>query len=155
MVSVVCIAKDSSIKQSVHRSCSSDDLFRRAGLRSDNAFSKRAEWTYSEMKIELWAKDKGRAGGENKYDFPPPVDTTLFFGTCVLVARNACGALIDLSASTWDKAYDAMMGGFTDLTQMDEEDRSDCDEFDNLPTQNGYALDDFVVDDELELEEYV
>ena len=52
------------------------------------------------MNIELWSRDYGKAGTENKYDFPPPVDTALYFGTCaVLRSRRYDGDIIDLSVS--------------------------------------------------------
>ena len=43
---------------------------------------------------------------ENKYDFPPPVDKDLYFGTCLLVRVNETGLIIDLDAPTWSKIYE-------------------------------------------------
>ena len=31
--------------------------------------------------IEVYAKTEGRTNSENKYDFPPPIDNALFFGS--------------------------------------------------------------------------
>ena len=93
-------------------------------------FDKKTEWTYNvkndgKFIVELWAKDDGMANQENKYDFPPPVDTTLFFGSCALVAsdgskqsnENKKGErkLISLTLELWDKIYEKLFGGFEDF----------------------------------------
>lgn len=151
MVTVVCIGRDCSIKQANHKSGKNEDLFRRAGLRVGTAFDKRAEWPGGSFTIEVWAKNKGRAGSENKYDMPPPIDTDLLFGTCVVTARGPDGALVDMSHAEWTAAYDRLMGGFEDVGSDSVESVEDI----VGRAENGYELDDFVVEDELEVEEYV
>ena len=37
------------------------------------------------MKLFYMQKDSGRAGSENKFEFPPPVDNELYFGNCILL----------------------------------------------------------------------
>ena len=57
----------------------------------------RYELNDENMRIELWARNDGKANTENKYDFPPPVDTKLYFGTCCLVSINPVdGKYLDL-----------------------------------------------------------
>ena len=36
-------------------------------------------WKTLTHEIHLYGKKKGKAGDENKYEFPPPVDNILFF----------------------------------------------------------------------------
>ena len=85
-----------------------------------------------------------KAGQENKYDFPPPVDSALYFGKCVLTNQGG-----DLSLVDWNRIYEHLFGGFEDLNSEGEED--DDDEYDELPTTaTGYAKDGFVVDSESE-----
>lgn len=116
------------------------------------AFGRKAAWTVkigSEThNVELWATDVGRAGSENKYDFPPPVDSALFFGSCVLVGANAddSASIKDITAATWTKVYEKLFGGFEDLVSESPSE----DELAELPaemtTKEGYLKDGFVVD---------
>ena len=39
-----------------------------------------------DMHINIYAKINGKAGSENKYDLPPPIDSELYFGNMALVA---------------------------------------------------------------------
>ena len=52
---------------------------------------KQTEWNvkYDSKKylIQVFAKTDGRANSENKYDFPPPIDTKLFYGSCAIVGQ--------------------------------------------------------------------
>ena len=60
-------------------------------------------------KISLYGKDSGRAGMENKYELPPPVDNILFFGKIALV-----NDMDDLTIDLWNKIYEQLFGGFFD-----------------------------------------
>lgn len=92
-------------------------------------------------KIELYAKKKGRAGQENKYELPPPVDKDLYFGSMLLINK-----LGDLKSTEWEDIYNYLYGGFEELEEDEEEEEDDNEEY-NL-TKEGYVKDDFVVDDE-------
>jgi hypothetical protein len=102
----------------------------------------------------LYAKADGRANTENKYDFPPPVDTKLFFGSCVVVAliKKETGEkeYTNLSVALWNKIYEKLFGGFEDLSKTAKEDEEEEDELANIPkekkTKDGYLKDGFVVD---------
>ena len=104
--------------------------------------------------IQVFAKSEGRPNSENKYDFPPPIDTKLFFGNCAIVAkiRNDDGSIsfTNLSLEMWEKMYEKLFGGFEDLTTTATEDENEEDELDNVPqnkkTKHGYLKDGFVVD---------
>ena len=92
--------------------------------------------------ITLYAKLTGRAGQENKYEFPPPVDTDLFFSKCVLI--NGTG---DLTVAEWNRVYENLYGGFDDVGVNDSD--SEDEDMDNVAlTKTGYMKDDFVVDDD-------
>lgn len=106
--------------------------------------------------VAVFAKTDGKANSENKYDFPPPVDTVLFFGSCALVCsvkkdENAW-ELSSLSLELWEKMYEKLFGGFEDLTATCAEDEEEEDELDSIPaskkTKQGYLKDGFVVDSE-------
>ena len=101
-----------------------------------------------------FAKTEGRPNSENKYDFPPPIDTKLFFGSCAILAYNkkveGSKLYVDLSLPLWNKIYEKLFGGFEDLTATTKEDEEEEDELANVPkekkTKHGYLKDGFVVD---------
>ena len=104
----------------------------------------------------MYGKIEGKANTENKYDFPPPVDTKLFFGSCLLLAKtyNEQNIYIPISLTIplWDIFYEKLFGGFEDLHQSSAlEDEEEIDELDNIPKskktkKGGYLKDGFVVD---------
>lgn len=101
--------------------------------------------------ISLYGKTYGRAGNENKYELPPPVDSVLYFGKCVLANTDETS----LTMNEWSAIYNYLFGGFEDLDDDDSDDSED--EEDVIRTKSGYAKDGFVVDDdeEDEDEEYI
>ena len=108
--------------------------------------------------IMVFGKDNGRAGTENKYELPPPVDTVIFHGNMCLVKATISDvdstepvtvSLEDLTARAWDKIYADLFGGFYDCDEDASDDDDDDDAYAELPTtRNGYAKDGFVVDDD-------
>jgi hypothetical protein len=104
--------------------------------------------------IDIWGKTDGRAGNENKYELPPPIDELLFFGNLALVARVDKECAVNLSIKLWTKVYEKLFGGFEDLAVTAAEDENEVDELSTIPasmkTINGYFKDGFVVDDDSE-----
>ena len=54
-------------------------LFKLCGFTNSDNFGLRYIWNYKNYYISLYAKDYGRAGQENKYDLPPPLDKELYY----------------------------------------------------------------------------
>jgi hypothetical protein len=104
--------------------------------------------------IEVYAKTDGRGNSENKYDFPPPIDSKLFFGSCAILAylkqEDGSKLYTDLNLALWNKIYEKLFGGFEDLAATAAEDEEEEDELANVPkekkTKQGYLKDGFVVD---------
>jgi hypothetical protein len=153
-IGVVLVTKAGEVRESRVTDTEPITLARKCGFKNAGGFSKHASWPAAgepDLTIELWGRTKGRAGSENKYDFPPPVDSVLFFGICCLVGRRQHNATIeDLHAETWARTYEKLFGGFEDLTQ--EEDPS-SDELDDVAAEmktecGGYLRDGFVTDGE-------
>jgi hypothetical protein len=149
MTNIVIIEKNCSVKQVNVKKLSRETLYSKCGFRKSDGFEKRTTWkvqldeTYS---IELWAKDDGKANNENKYEFPPPVDKTLYFGNCCVVRIDTkTDDIVDFTKEEWKKVYEKLFGGFEDLV---EEEMSE-DELENIPenmkTGSGYLKDGFVV----------
>ena len=173
MASIVLIETNGTVKTLKAKEITEETLYKKCGFRVNDDFLCRHTWRV-EMKetyhISLWAKQTGKANFENKYDFPPPMDKTLFFGTCALVRTSASVAasvagtsvagtsvaaqaavapsFLDLTKETWLKIYEQLFGGFEDLGDEDEYSEDELANVDpSLLTANGYLKDDFVVSD--------
>lgn len=85
--------------------------------------------------MSFWARTDGRAGQENKYEFPPPIDEYLFFGDCVLISRAPFSAVL------WKKMHAHLFGGFEDLTQLADNDDSEPDELESVPEKKKRGTD--------------
>ena len=150
MTSIVLVDKTGSLKQTKVKDLTRDKLHTKCGFKKNDHFDSRTTWTINiaetKYTVELWSKDDGKANSENKYDFPPPVDTELYFGTCCLIRLDDDGEIISLTVDEWIKIYEALFGGFEDV--YTDEEASD-DELDNIPldmkTKQGYLKDGFVV----------
>jgi hypothetical protein len=160
--SVLIVEKSGTIRETAIKSFSEADLYKKAGFKTSDDFQLKHVWNVNledtKYCIHLYGKEKGRAGMENKYEFPPPVDNVLFFGSCVLVNKDvATNEVTRLSEKEWEAIYDFLYGGFDDIG--DEESACSRDEYDETEiaqglkiTKAGYIKDGFVVDDE-ELED--
>lgn len=155
MVKIVVVEKNGNLKETNVRKVSVDELYKKCGFKTNENFKERACWKVKidgeENIIKCFAKDEGRANMENKYDLPPPIDTSLFFGTITLVKMDK-EEITDLSLDLWNKIYEKLFGGFEDLAATAEQDEKEEDELESVPkemkTKNGYLKDGFVVDSE-------
>ena len=158
MPNVLIVERLGSIKSTNMKTVNEDEFFKKAGFKTATDFQSHHAYIVKvgnedPYHIHLYGKITGKANQENKYDFPPPVDKTLFFGNCLLVNKNDQGDVLDLSVDLWEKIYEKLFGGFEDLTGDDSEDDIDTEEqrILNDPTtqftKEGYVKDDFIVDD--------
>jgi hypothetical protein len=170
MTILLIVEKNGTIKETNVKNLQLSELYKKAGFKTVEGFEQPAVcWPRPgidpftlDYQIQVYGKTKGRAGQENKYDFPPPIDTTLFFGSVVLVAVRPGGIVTDLTTTAWEMVYEQLFGGFEDLVDsqgnpLDDEDSEDDEE--DLEgcefTKEGYVKDDFIVDDDEGDEEYV
>ena len=157
---IVVVERNGDLRVSPIKEYSQLELCKKCKCNPTSDFGLHAEWAYSgtddKFVVELWARETGGAGQENKYEFPPPVDTSLFFGACALVAKDMTPqhAVIPLTLERWDKMYNFLFGGFDTLATCEHDDEFEEDELDSLPvhrkTKDGYLKDGFVVDSEEE-----
>jgi len=161
-IGVVIVDKSGSLKNLRIKTFVEDELYKKCGFKTSTSFNKQSDWrirtkdlTYI---VSLYGKETGKANSENKYDFPPPNDNTLFFGNCVLVCHTEYKGetkppiLETIDIALWGKLHDKLFGGFDDLTSTTEDDNEE-DELDKVPdtmkTKNGgYLKDGFVVEDD-------
>lgn len=150
--SLILIETNGTVKGLKAKDVTIDTLYKKCGFRTGEDFARQHTWEVKLLTVKhiisVWAKKVGKANFENKYDFPPPIDTALFFGTCVVVRTDEAGNLIDLTKETWTKIYEKLFGGFEDLDKSEEPSEDELDGIDpSLLTANGYLKDGFVVSD--------
>jgi len=148
---ILVVEKTGSIKELTLKSFDESELYKKAGFKSADDFKCHVQWNIENINnksysICVYGKTSGRANQENKFEFPPPIDNTLFFGNCLIVNKNT-NQIASLSSREWNSIYEHLYGGFEELgTEDSEEDES---EDDDLPrTKSGYVKDDFIVDDD-------
>lgn len=155
MTTAIVIDKKGSIKEITIKTFDESELYKKAGFKTNDGFSCATEWGIEikdkKYTICLYGKTDGRAGQENKYEFPPPVDNTLFFGSCVLVNHNyQDNTKIDsLTKEEWKMIYEALYGGFEDVGSEDSDESEDEEDLTLPRTKSGYVKDDFIVDDDI------
>jgi len=157
-ITVIIVEKSGALKSLSIKDFKEGELFKKCGFKKADDFVEQHEWKVkvagdaNTYYIKVFAKTDGRANYENKYDFPPPIDTKLFFGNCAIVAslKKDGATFTDLSLLLWEKIYEKLFGGFEDLSASAAEDEAEEDELDKIPkelkTKQGYLKDGFVVD---------
>jgi len=164
-LTIIIVEKGGSLKSLAIKDFKLEELYKKCGFKKAEDFIKQVEWTakYEDEKyyVEVFAKTEGRPNSENKYDFPPPIDTKLFFGNCAILAKikNDDGKQVytNLTLELWEKIYEKLFGGFEDLALTAIEDENESDELENIPkekkTKQGYLKDGFVVDSDADDED--
>lgn len=164
MVKIILIKKTGELVQKNVKSLEDDTLlYKKCGFQSATDFSLQHTFKvknkYSKFMYALYAKTSGKAGYENKYELPPPIDKELYFNTmCIIkLCKDSEDVLkiLDLTDSEWSEVYEQLFGGFENLsdTSSDEEDELE-DIPDEMLTEEGYLKDDFVVDNDDSDDEY-
>jgi hypothetical protein len=157
MTTILIVEKTGTLKTLSVKTFAEEELFKKCGFKKADGFQKQIEWPVKldgkKYVVQVFAKSEGKANCENKYDFPPPIDTTLFFGSCAIVGYILEGGksqLFNLTIEFWNKVYEKLFGGFEDLASTMKEDEEEEDELANIPshkkTKQGYLKDGFVVD---------
>ena len=162
-LTIILVEKTGELKTLSIKDYKEDELYKKCGFKKADDFSKQIDWAAKidgqKYLISMYGKSEGKANMENKYDFPPPVDSKLYFGCCALVAQSRDESnkktAMNLSLELWNKIYEKLFGGFEDLTIAKGEDDDDLEE-DELDTvtkskktkAGGYLKDGFVVDDD-------
>ena len=111
---IIIIKKTSTVGLICKKNIGLNNLYKRAGFKKNNDFNKRHTWEVKDAFISIYARDTGRANTENKCELPPPIDTTLYFGSMVVIKHAdktpSDENLLDLSLSEWEKIYESLFG---------------------------------------------
>ena len=153
MTSIIIVDKSASIKATKVKDLTNDTIYKKCGFRKADGFEMRSRFLIKKFDIdtvEVWARDSGKAGSENKYELPPPIDKDLFFGSIAIVGLDKNKEFCNLTDETWKKVYEHLFGGFDDVENPDSEEEYSEDELESVPaekkTKHGYLKDGFVVD---------
>jgi hypothetical protein len=158
-LTIIIVDKGGSLKTLTVKDYKVEELYKKCGFKKSDGFNLQVEWPVKldgqRYLVQMYGKLDGKANMENKYDFPPPVDKNLYFGSCALVGMirddSNNRAHINLSIELWNKIYEKLFGGFEDLALTCVEDEEEEDELENIPKnmktkKGGYLKDGFVVD---------
>ena len=151
---IIIIDKSGNVKEMNIKEYKESDLFKKANFKSPEGFLCQTKWNVvldkKKYQVAVYGKTNGKAGQENKYEFPPPIDSVLFFGGCVLTNITETGSILDLRLSEWNAIYENLMDGFEDLDEgNDDETEEETEDGEILKIgKDGYVCDDFVVEDE-------
>jgi len=158
-LTIIIVDKSASLKNLTVKDYKVDELYKKCGFKKADTFILQVEWPVKldgqKYLIQMYGKLDGKANMENKYDFPPPVDKQLYFGSCALVGmlrdESTNRSHINLSLELWNKLYEKLFGGFEDLAAIGADDDDEEDELENVPKKlktkkGGYLKDGFVID---------
>ena len=160
---ILVIDRTGSVKELSSKTYEEDNLYKKAGFKTPNDFHMHHVFEVNmnevDYRIRLYGKIKGKAGQENKYEFPPPIDNVIFFGSCCIVLKKkTTNIYMNLTLDIWEKIYELLFGGFEDLDATKHGDKSDIDVLkfvsDDKLTVDGYLKDGFVVDSDEDNTEY-
>jgi len=153
-VRILIVEKNGGVKELNWKKFEEKEIYKKANLKKEDGFKLYTKYEAviknkgesSKYIVDVYGKESGRANMENKYEFPPPIDNTLFFGNCILIRRDENNNPMDITSEEWEKVYEVLYGGFEDINSEDSEEEEQEEEV-NL-TKSGYAKDGFVVEDE-------
>jgi hypothetical protein len=105
-------------------------------------------------KLRVFGEERGKYNKVNKYEFPPPIDTILFYGDVFILClrkNKQTYEPVDLSIDSW-KMFCRHTFQFESLQDTESSDKYETDELKLIPshkkTKHGYLKDGFVVDDD-------
>jgi hypothetical protein len=157
-VGIIIIEKTGNVKELKCKNFLESELYKKCNFKKPDNFIKIHEWNVkinqSKLTVKVYGKEDGKAGTENKYDYPPPIDTELYFGNMCIVGyerKENKQELITLTKTMWLTIYEKLFGGFENLSSTAIEDELEEDELENIPSSKktktgGYYKDGFVVD---------
>ena len=157
MHTIIIIKNNSDISEKKIKQFTEDEVYKICKYKTNKDFLNIHNFQVKGNTYKLYSKTSGRAGNENKYELPPPIDNQLYFGSiCIIKMKN--DEVQDLSCKEWEEIYEELFGGFEDIGENDSDERSmDSSIYsDEEYTKEGYLKDNFVIeDDELEEEDYL
>ena len=92
--------------------------------------SRECDFNYNERTISIFAFNDGKAGNENKFELPPPIDKTLYFG-CIIAIVHIDSNIKTITKEVFNEFYENVFEGFISLgdddTWSEEEEENTVD----------------------------
>ena len=155
MPSFIIVEKTGSLKNA-KTTDDTNELYKKCGFKTAEGFLIAHTWSVefndTEYKLEIYGKVTGRANTENKYEFPPPIDNVLFFGSCAAILY-VNERMTDMGTQEFKDIMDHLYGGYSDIGDSEDEDEDEEDDTGLPKTKHGYVKDDFVVSSDAEDED--
>lgn len=129
------------------------NLYKKCGFSNNSHFQLIYTFKVKERNLHLYGKTDGRANTVNKFELPPPLDNTLYYGSIMVLSTIeetiSFDALLPYTKENWTTDYEYLMGGFEDIDHTDDETETDeMNEYsDSEKTKEGYLKDGFIVDE--------
>jgi hypothetical protein len=160
----IVLANKSGEIENINVKAIDDELYKKCGFKTPTEFQRQSEYAVNIdgalHVIRVYGKKKGKSNMINKYEFPPPIDKVLFYGSCAIVCHRFDFNTeefvpISMTCKTWESIYIHLMGGEIKTTH-EEDDEEEADviaeekmekEKGNL-TKDGYLKDGFIDDDD-------
>lgn len=153
-VTSVLIDKHGKCNTKQFRDVNEENLYKKCGFSTNDHFGLIQTFKCKNNYVHLFGKTQGRANTVNKFELPPPIDITLYYGSILILATEKkvlnIKNVINYTKEQWRVDYEFLMGGFEDIENSEDESESDeLDEYsDSEKTKNGYLKDGFVIDEE-------
>ena len=84
-----------------------EEFYKKCSFRKKQDFDIRVSWKSLKGWVSVFSRNTGNAGKENKYDFPPPIDSELYFGNVLLVQHTdkvpTNDTIINFTGKEWKK----------------------------------------------------
>ncbi len=92
-------------------------------LKKKTAPEQLGKYSHEGTTIFIYGYKDGKAGTENKYEFPPPYDTLLPFGDVILIAsaQKSLEHPVAYTQAQWETFYEQAMGGFDSVGGSEDE----------------------------------
>ena len=119
--------------------------------------SRECDFNYKGKTISVFAFNNGVAGKENKFELPPPIDQTIYFG-CIIVIAHVDNNISTITPELFDDFYETVFEGFVSLGGSDtwsEEEEEDTDDRDFIVDDDYVEFEEGAEEEEEEEEEYV
>ena len=160
MVKIIIVKRDGRLNEKKTKTFDESEIYKYGGFKTMKDFCWVHSFELTTYVYKVYAKNKGKANNENKYELPPPIDTNLYFGNICILKYDKDGNCLDLACQEWEKVYEELFGGFEDIVNSEGSSTRSMDSViysDEEYTDEGYLKDGFVVDDndELKEEEYL
>ena len=119
--------------------------------------SRECDFNYKGKTITIFAFNNGVAGQENKFELPPPIDQTIYFG-CIIVVCHVDNNIKTITPELFNDFYETVFEGFVSLEESEtrsEEDEENTEDREFIVDDDYIEYEEGAKEDSEEEEEYI